>query len=158
MKLLNAQKEILTALNKNPKSVHVLDHGPDGNPVVIVHGCLGYVIPEDELWIDLEKVEHHSIYTDFVRVRELPENQLTVTNKLEQTELGLLRLAEHTDDIFGEHDDVWLQDGLLKNFTLPNLYQEKGKPKGLILITENTTAKGEHIVGIMLPVSHNKED
>lgn len=155
MKYSQAQKDTLAALVKAPSRVTNCITGV--NKVgVILDGLVGYVIPDDLNWIDLERVER------VVNIRALGLPLTEAENKLEPTENlvdrgdALVREFRKNRRIYGS--PVYIQEKLLKNFELPTFYQDITKPEGPVVITETTQLEGEIVVGFVMPYRLNREN
>lgn len=79
MKYAQAQKDALALLVKHPKAVSncICSVGKVG---IIIDDVVGYVIPKDANWIDLERVER------VLNLRNLGLPLMSAENKLEPTE------------------------------------------------------------------------
>lgn len=149
MNYAKAQKDVLTSLLKNPKTV-INCYPPDDRVIFIVDGTHAFVFPEDINWIDAERIEASC---------SLPNMRLPVMsaeNKLEPTEnliddYGVLARQfikmGHTAGV----KSIYIQEQFLKNFESPIFYQEIDKPKGVVAITEITQLEGEVLVGFVMP-------
>ena len=154
MKYAQAQKDALTLLVKHPKAVTNCIC-PDDKVGIIIDGVVGYVIPEDANWLDLERVER------VVNLRNLGLPLMSAENKLEPTE----NLVDKGDTIVREFRKayppaaapVYIQEKLLKNFEFPTFYQDINKPKCPVAITEMTQLEGEVLVGFVLPFNINRD-
>ena len=154
MKYAQAQKDALALLVKHPKAVSncICSVGKVG---IIIDGVVGYVIPEDANWIDLERVER------VVNLRNLGLPLMSAENKLEPTE----NLVDKGDTIVREFRKayppaaapVYIQEKLLKNFEFPTFYQDANRHKGIVAITEMTQLEGEVLVGFVLPFNINRD-
>lgn len=154
MKYAQAQKDALALLVKHPKAVTNCIC-PDDKVGIIIDGVVGYVIPEDANWIDLERVER------VLNLRNLVLPLMSAENKLEPTE----NLVDKGDTIVREFRKayppaaapVYIQEKLLKNFEFPTFYQDAERTKGIIAITEMTQLEGEVLVGFVLPFNINRD-
>lgn len=148
MKIAAIQKDVLTALMKNPKRVTVMEcTGPDTVGICLDHS-VGYIIPEELMWLDEAKIESRIPFPVICPVSPDFENQLTMTGSLQEVSGRVLRRFE---DAFGE--PVWIENDRLKHFSDPSFYQQE--LLGPVLVMETTNAEGEHRVGYILPT--NKE-
>lgn len=149
MKIAAIQKDVLTALMKNPKRVTVMEGtGPDTIGLCLDHS-VGYIIPEELMWLDEAKIESRIRFSDICPVLPTLENQLTPTGSLQEVSGLVLRRFE---DAFGE--PVWIENALLKHFFEPSFYQQS--PLGPVLVMETTNAEGEHRVGYIMPTNKEK--
>ncbi len=149
MKIAAIQKDVLTALIKNPKRVTVMEcTGPCTIGFCLDHS-VGYIIPEELMWLDEAKIESRIRFSDICPVLPTLENQLTPTGSLQEVSGLVLRRFE---DAFGE--PVWIENALLKHFFEPSFYQQT--PLGPVLVMETTNAEGEHRVGYIMPVNKEK--
>lgn len=149
MKIAAIQKDVLTALIKNPKRVTVMEGtGPCTIGLCLDHS-VGYIIPEELMWLDEAKIESRIRFSDICPVLPTLENQLTPTGSLQEVSGLVLRRFE---DAFGE--PVWIENALLKHFFDPTFYQQT--PLGPVLVMETTNAEGEHRVGYIMPVNKEK--
>ena len=149
MKISAIQKDVLTVLMKNPKRVTVMGStGPDTIGLCLDHS-VGYIIPEELMWLDEAKIESRIRFSDICPVLPTLENQLTPTGSLQEVSGLILRRFE---DAFGE--PVWIENALLKHFFEPSFYQQT--PLGPVLVMETTNAEGEHRVGYIMPVNKEK--
>lgn len=149
MKISAIQKDVLTVLMKNPKRVTVMEStGPDTIGLCLDHS-VGYIIPEELMWLDEAKIESRIRFSDICPVLPTLENQLTPTGSLQEVSGLILRRFE---DAFGE--PVWIENALLKHFFEPSFYQQT--PLGPVLVMETTNAEGEHRVGYIMPVNKEK--
>lgn len=153
MKYAQAQKDALARLVKHPRSVTNCIC-PDDKVGIILDGVVGYIIPMDANWIDLERVER------VVNLRNLGLPLMSAENKLEPTE----NLVDKGDTIVREFrkayptgTPVYIQEKLLKNFEFPTFYQDINKPKCPVAITEMTELEGEVLVGFVLPFNINRD-
>lgn len=153
MKYAQAQKDALARLVKHPCSV-VNCICPDDKVGIILDGVVGYIIPMDANWIDLERVER------VVNLRNLGLPLMSAENKLEPTE----NLVDKGDTIVREFrkayptgTPVYIQEKQLKNFEFPTFYQDINKPKCPVAITEMTELEGEVLVGFVLPLNINRD-
>ena len=154
MKYAQAQKDALALLVKHPKAVSNCIC-PDDKVGIIIDGVVGYVVPEDANWLDLERVER------VVNLRNLGLPLMSAENKLEPTE----NLVDKGDTIVREFRKayppaaapVYIQEKLLKNFEFPTFYQDINKPKCPVAITEMTELEGEVLVGFVLPLNINRD-
>ena len=153
MKYAQAQKDALARLVKHPRSVANCIC-PDDKVGIILDGVVGYIIPMDANWIDLERVER------VVNLRNLGLPLMSAENKLEPTE----NLVDKGDTIVREFrkayptgTPVYIQEKLLKNFEFPTFYQDAERTKGIIAITEMTQLEGEVLVGFVLPFNINRD-
>ena len=153
MKYAQAQKDALARLVKHPRSVANCIC-PDDKVGIIIDGVVGYIIPMDANWIDLERVER------VVNLRNLGLPLMSAENKLEPTE----NLVDKGDTIVREFrkayptgTPVYIQEKLLKNFEYPTFYQDINKPKCPVAITEMTELEGEVLVGFVLPFNINRD-
>ena len=153
MKYAQAQKDALARLVKHPRSVTNCIC-PDDKVGIILDGVVGYIIPMDANWIDLERVER------VVNLRNLGLPLMSAENKLEPTE----NLVDKGDTIVREFrkayptgTPVYIQEKLLKNFEFPTFYQDINKPKGPVAITEMTELEGEVLGGFVLPFNINRD-
>ena len=153
MKYAQAQKDALARLVKHPRGVANCIC-PDDKVGIILDGVVGYIIPEDANWIDLERVER------VVNIRNLGLPLMSAENKLEPTE----NLVDKGDTIVREFrkayptgTPVYIQEKLLKNFEFPTFYQDINKPKCPVAITEMTELEGEVLVGFVLPFNINRD-
>lgn len=149
MKIAAIQKDVLTALIKNPKRVTVMEGtGPCTIGLCLDHS-VGYIIPEELMWLDESKIESRIRFSDICPVLPTLENQLIQTGSLQEVSGLVLRRFE---DAFGE--PVWIENALLKHFFEPSFYQQT--PLGPVLVMETTNAEGEHRVGYIMPVNKEK--
>lgn len=154
MKYAQAQKDALARLVKHPSSVANCIC-PDDKVGIILDGVVGYIIPMDANWIDLERVER------VVNLRNLGLPLMSAENKLEPTE----NLVDKGDTILREFRKaypmadapVYIQEKLLKNFEFPTFYQDINRPKAPVAITEMTQLEGEVLVGFVLPFNINRD-
>ena len=153
MKYAQAQKDALALLVKHPKAVSNCIC-PDDKVGIILDGVVGYIIPMDANWIDLERVER------VVNLRNLGLPLMSAENKLVPTE----NLVDKGDTILREFrkayqtdTPVYIQEKLLKNFEFPTFYQDAERTKGIIAITEMTQLEGEVLVGFVLPSNINRD-
>lgn len=153
MKYAQAQKDALARLVKHPRSVANCIC-PDDKVGIILDGVVGYIIPMDANWIDLERVER------VVNLRNLGLPLMSAENKLEPTE----NLVDKGDTIVREFrkayptgTPVYIQEKLLKNFEFPTFYQDINKPKCPVAITEMNELEGEVLVGFVLPFNINRD-
>lgn len=153
MKYAQAQKDALARLVKHPSTVANCIC-PDDKVGIIIDGVVGYLIPEDANWIDLERIER------VVNLRNLGLPLMSAENKLEPTE----NLVDKGDTIVREFrkayptgTPVYIQEKLLKNFEFPTFYQDINKPKCPVAITEMTELEGEVLVGFVLPFNINRD-
>lgn len=153
MKYAQAQKDALARLVKHPSTVANCIC-PDDKVGIIIDGVVGYIIPWDANWIDLERVER------VVNLRNLGLPLMSAENKLEPTE----NLVDKGDTIVREFrkayptgTPVYIQEKLLKNFEFPTFYQDAERTKGIIAITEMTQLEGEVLVGFVLPFNINRD-
>lgn len=149
MRIPAIMKDVLTALIKNPKRVTVMEGtGPCTIGLCLDHS-VGYIIPEELMWLDEAKIESRIRFSDICPVLPTLENQLTPTGSLQEVSGLVLRRFE---DAFGE--PVWIENALLKHFFEPSFYQQT--PLGPVLVMETTNAEGEHRVGYIMPVNKEK--
>lgn len=154
MKYAQAQKDALARLVKHPNGVANCIC-PDDKVGIIIDDVVGYIIPEDANWIDLERVER------VVNLRNLGLPIMSADNKLEPTE----NLVDKGDTIVREFrkaypmadKPVYIQEKLLKNFEFPTFYQDINRPKAPVAITEMTQLEGEVLVGFVLPFNINRD-
>lgn len=153
MKYAQAQKDALARLVKHPRSVTNCIC-PDDKVGIILDGVVGYIIPMEANWIDLERVER------VVNLRNLGLPLMSAENKLEPTE----NLVDKGDTIVREFrkayptgTPVYIQEKLLKNFEFPTFYQDAERTKGIIAITEMTQLEGEVLVGFVIPFNINRD-
>ena len=153
MKYAQAQKDALALLVKHPKAVTNCIC-PDDKVGIIIDGVVGYVIPGDANWLDLERVER------VVNLRNLGLPLMSAENKLEPTE----NLVDKGDTIVREFrkayqtgTPVYIQEKLLKNFEFPTFYQDINRPKSPVAITEMPELEGEVLVGFVLPFNINRD-
>ena len=153
MKYAQAQKDALARLVKHPSTVANCIC-PDDKVGIIIDGVVGYIIPMDANWIDLERVER------VVNLRNLGLPLMSAENKLEPTE----NLVDKGDTIVREFrkayptgTPVYIQEKLLKNFEFPTFYQDINRPKSPVAITEMTELEGEVLVGFVLPFNINRD-
>lgn len=155
MNYSKVQKDALARLVKTPDGVTHCICG-DGYVGIVIDGVVGYVVPEDTNWIDLERIEK------VMNLRSLGLPLMSQDNKLEPTE----NLVDKGDTIMREFRKQWpesdnvvyIQEKLLKNFDLPTYYQDINRPKGIIAITERTQLEGEVLVGFVLPCIINRDN
>lgn len=114
---------------------------------LILHGLVGYMIPTDELRVNLTGVQRALDLTDAL------EEAVGVTGRLIATDEyrvgGTVRKYKRQDGQI-----VYVQTGLLKNFDHFELYQvADGHPeKNLLVVTETGIgADEEQIVGFTMP-------
>ena len=154
MKYAQAQKDALARLVKHPNGVANCIC-PDDKVGIIIDGVVGYIIPEDANWIDLERVER------VVNLRNLGLPIMSADNKLEPTEnlvgKGDTIVREFRKAISAGYTPVYIQEKLLKNFEFPTFYQDINRPKSLVAITEMTELEGEVLVGFVLPCIINRD-
>lgn len=149
MRIPAIMKDVLTVLIKNPKRVTVMEGtGPDTIGLCLDHS-VGYIIPEELMWLDEAKIESRIRFSDICPVLPTLENQLIPTGSLQEVSGLVLRRFE---DAFGE--PVWIENALLKHFFEPSFYQQT--PLGPVLVMETTNAEGEHRVGYIMPVNKEK--
>ena len=153
MKYAQAQKDALARLVKHPSAVANCIC-PDDKVGIIIDDVVGYIIPWDANWIDLERVER------VVNLRNLGLPLMSADNKLEPTE----NLVDKGDTIVREFrkayqtgTPVYIQEKLLKNFEFPTFYQDINRPKSPVAITEMTELEGEVLVGFVLPFNINRD-
>ena len=149
MKIAAIQKDVLSALMKNPKRVTVMEDTGPGTIGLCLDYSVGYIIPEELMWLDAAKIESRIQFPVICSVRPDLENQLTMTGSLQEVSGLVLRRFE---DAFGE--PVWIENALLKHFFEPSFYQQT--PLGPVLVMETTNAEGEHRVGYIWPTNKEK--
>ena len=155
MNYSKVQKDALAQLVKHPEGVTNCICGA-GYVGIVIDGVVGYVVPEDTNWIDLERIEK------VMNLKSLSLPLMSQDNKLEPTE----NLVDKGDTIVREFRKQWperdkvvyIQEKLLKNFDLPTYYQDINRPKGIIAITEMTQLDGEVLVGFVIPYKINRDN
>lgn len=108
--------------------------------------CHGWVFPNAAIVLDVEKIP---AFTP-LKLNELiqPENELKQTldfRLVNERSKALLRKFESGDKC------VWVYNSYLDLFQNPKFWQQKDKPLGHIVVTENVRKKDEP-VGVVCPV------
>lgn len=153
MKILQAEKEILTALVNHPDTVMVLDDAGIGTKCIVLNGRHGYFIPSDALWLNTEKIEKHASYRSIVKFVPGAINKIEMTDEFIEQDGALLRkFIGHGGDY------VLLPEAQLKNFTFAAFFQERGMPKGPVLVTELDFSGADQNVGLVMPVRLKDEE
>lgn len=143
MNTLKIQQELLKALMTEPERVKYFPADDDRQRAVFltVTGTVGYVLPFDELRVDITLAQS-MLDLDLDRVVR-PENLLEGTDEY--------RRGGDARRYHRGKDEVYVSKSLLKNFDDPRLYYDPVRP--LVVVTEDRQQTGRYtIVGAVAPV------
>lgn len=150
---LKIQQEILKAILANPQQVSYFSYDID-QVFVTTTGTVGYFMPADALRVNLTGAQIMAdILTDEIADAVQVGNRLVGTDEYRKGGVARKYLREKGGQA------VYIDTGLLKNFSFPELYQRSRSLLGPIIVTEHEVgADGRQVVGIVMPTKVDEEN
>lgn len=156
MNIAKVQQEMLKAVLKNPQAAaHILleDEYKGEDVVMCTPDCrVGYIFPTELLRVNLHDTRVLPTYNLHSIIK--PANLLTGTDDYRLG--GTARRYKRAEDWIA--DDVYVDQGLLKLFDQPVLYQDPTHQYSIIAVVERPWEDdGDKLVGFVLPVKVETE-
>lgn len=147
MNITKVQQEILKQLLANQENVKYHDFG-DEHVFVTTNLKVGYVLPTCWLRVNLSGAQISLDLAEKVLDKVQPCNILAPTDFYRHG--GVARKYMRADGTDGPYVD----QGLLKCFTNPSLYQDDRDTRGIIAVVEEgfVGAAAKDVVGIVMPM------
>lgn len=153
MNVAKIQQELLKAMVVDPSKVrHIILN--NGNVFLTVDGTVGWILPFDQLRINLEGTQIAS------NLFEQAERIINIDNQLKATDeyrLGGCARRYHRTDMLDDVE-VYIDTAKLKFFDHPTVYQDPRYPS-ILYVTEDLYGNGDPVwVGIVCPVKVKEEN